>query len=114
MHFVAFFSLYFSQFVRELLTDLQLRFCRILLIRESLLISSSLYHGAGSGFFTNYEDVGGPDSAILWAVGNPLASLPGYFSPIIAAAIKSSTGQYNGLFNLTAALQISDLGRRVL
>jgi ACS family sodium-dependent inorganic phosphate cotransporter len=61
----------------------------------------------GSGFFTNYEDVGGPDSAILWSVGNPLASLPGYVAPLLAAAIRSATGRYNHLFNLAASLQLS-------
>ena len=61
----------------------------------------------GSGFFTNYEDVGGPDSAILWSVGNPLASLPGYLSPMIAAAIKAATGKYDMLFNIAAVGQLS-------
>ena len=61
----------------------------------------------GSGFFTNYEDVGGPDSAILWSVGNPLASVPGLIAPMLAASIKATTGKYNALFYLVAILQVS-------
>ena len=61
----------------------------------------------GSGFYTNYEDIGGPDAAILWACDNTLASLPGFVSPMIAAAIFRRTGSYTGLFDLSAAMQIS-------
>lgn len=61
----------------------------------------------GSGFYTNYEDIGGEDAAILWACDNTLASLPGLVSPMVAAAIHARTGSYTGLFDLCAAMQIS-------
>lgn len=69
------------------------------------IVVGHLLHG--SGFYTNYEDIGGPDSAILWACDNSLASLPGLVSPMIAATIFSRTGRYTGLFDLCAVLQIS-------
>ena len=69
------------------------------------IVVGHLLHG--SGFYTNYEDIGGPDAAILWACDNTLASLPGLVSPIVAAAILKRTGSYTLLFDLCAAMQIS-------
>jgi hypothetical protein len=69
------------------------------------IVIGHLLHG--SGFYTNYEDIGGPDAAILWACDNTLASLPGLVSPVVAAAIFKRTGSYTLLFDLCAAMQIS-------
>ena len=69
------------------------------------IVIGHLLHG--SGFYTNYEDIGGPDAAILWACDNTLASLPGYVSPMLAAMIMRRTGSYTLLFDLCAAMQIS-------
>ena len=69
------------------------------------IVIGHLLHG--SGFYTNYEDIGGPDAAILWACDNTLASLPGLVSPLVAAAIFKRTGSYTMLFDVCAAMQIS-------
>ena len=51
----------------------------------------------------NYMEVGGPDTAVLSAVGNTAANLTGLTVPTIGAYFKSSTGSYTGLFLMTAA-----------
>lgn len=58
----------------------------------------------GSGFYTNFQDVGGKDSAILWAVSNPLANIPGLVAPILSTFWTRRLGSFQFPLFFTAAL----------
>lgn len=61
----------------------------------------------GSGYSANYYEVGGPDTALLYAVGNALASIPGLVLPPLGLLIFTRTGSYFPLFGLCAAITVS-------
>ena len=61
----------------------------------------------GSGYSANYYEVGGPDTALLYAVGNALASIPGLVLPPLGLLIFTRTGSYFPLFGLCAAITMS-------
>ena len=58
----------------------------------------------GSGFYTNFQDVGGRDSALLWAISNPLANIPGLVAPIVSAFWTRRLGSFQFPLFFTAAL----------
>ena len=58
----------------------------------------------GSGFYTNFQDVGGRDSALLWAISNPLANIPGLVAPIVSAFWARRLGSFQFPLFFTAAL----------
>ena len=51
-----------------------------------------------SGFTANYMEVGNEDAAVLSAVGNTLATTPGFYLPILGAFCMNSYGSYTGWF----------------
>lgn len=58
-----------------------------------------------SGFYQNYHDVGGPDTAILFSVANTVANLSGVVIPVVANAFRKRSGSYAPLFLLCAAME---------
>lgn len=60
-----------------------------------------------SGYNVNYLEVGGKDTAVLSAVGNCLASAPGFIIPPLSLAIRRmSGGGWLGVFVAPALLQV--------
>ena len=58
----------------------------------------------GSGVLANYLEVGGPDVALMYAIGNALASIPGMILPPLGLALmRRFNGSWLPLFSLTAA-----------
>eukprot|EP01051_Picozoa_sp_SAG22_P000662 SAG22_NODE_19_length_32182_cov_39.206963_19_plen_229_part_00 len=66
------------------------------------------FHGSGAN--ASYLEVGGPDTAILMAVGNTLASIPGMVIPPLGVYLKRRTGSWIPLFSLAAAVQFVAAG----
>ena len=52
----------------------------------------------GSGFSANYLEVGGKDTALMYAVGNSIASIPGLVLPSVGLLLVKRTGSYLPLF----------------
>jgi hypothetical protein len=59
----------------------------------------------GSGASANYYEVGGRDTAMINAVGNTFANVPGIVAPGLGLFLLQWTGSWRPLFWLTAALQ---------
>ena len=59
----------------------------------------------GSGASANYYEVGGRDTAMINAVGNTFANIPGIIAPGLGLFLLQRTGSWVPLFWLTAALQ---------
>jgi len=59
----------------------------------------------GSGASANYYEVGGRDTAMINAVGNTFANIPGIIAPGLGLFLFQWTGSWMPLFWLTAALQ---------
>lgn len=61
----------------------------------------------GSGFLANYLEVGGPDVALMYAIGNALASVPGMILPPLGLTLmRRFNGSWLPLFGLTAAFTL--------
>ena len=52
----------------------------------------------GSGFSANYLEVGGKDTALMYAVGNAIASIPGLMLPSVGLLLLRKTGSHVALF----------------
>ena len=52
----------------------------------------------GSGFSANYLEVGGKDTALMYAVGNSIASIPGLVLPSVGLLLVKRSGSYVPLF----------------
>lgn len=59
----------------------------------------------GSGASANYYEVGGKDTAMINAVGNTVANLPGIIAPGLGLFLLQRTGSWQPLFWVTAVLQ---------
>ena len=60
-----------------------------------------------SGYNVNYLEVGGKDTAALSAVGNCLASAPGFIIPPLSLAMRRICGgSWLGVFIVTVVLQV--------
>eukprot|EP01051_Picozoa_sp_SAG22_P008441 SAG22_NODE_641_length_8235_cov_9.502704_7_plen_158_part_00 len=61
----------------------------------------------GSGYSPNYLEVGGPDTALMYAVGNAIASIPGLaLPPLGLALLRVSGGSWMPLFGGCAAFTL--------
>ena len=60
-----------------------------------------------SGLFTNYQDVGGPDSSVIISVCNPLANIAGVLVPAGSTFFLNRTGSFAPYFVIAAVAQLA-------
>lgn len=68
-------------------------------------VAGQCFHGSGAN--ASYLEVGGKDTAVLMAVGNTLATIPGMIAPPLKLWLMRLTGSWMPLFSLAAAWQVA-------